>query len=242
MGRNIRFLKSDLEPFRATFKQEVGIGKTRSMMAPYIQAGNENLGGSKYRDRSGSTICESTDTEDWQEAQKRLRERLQARDERSLRCSERRATGIRRVGRSFSGELLEAADPSSEDPRRPTSGPCSTQLRLSDRSKLAEITSDAIELYFGADCNKCAGQIDTGRIRERATCSSPRQFIRSAGSAADVECRRPEETTPANPCSGVEFPVRVKGMFRPHYMTWSEQQRSNSRAPQYLEKRHPDHH
>jgi excisionase family DNA binding protein len=27
MGRNIRFLKSDLEPFRATFKQEVGIGK-----------------------------------------------------------------------------------------------------------------------------------------------------------------------------------------------------------------------
>jgi len=28
MGRNIRFLKSDLAPFRATFKQEVGNGKT----------------------------------------------------------------------------------------------------------------------------------------------------------------------------------------------------------------------
>ena len=28
MGRNIRFLKSDIEPFRATFKQEVGNGKT----------------------------------------------------------------------------------------------------------------------------------------------------------------------------------------------------------------------
>ena len=28
MGRNIRFLKSDLESFRATFKQEVGYGKT----------------------------------------------------------------------------------------------------------------------------------------------------------------------------------------------------------------------
>jgi len=28
MGRNIRFLRSDLEPFRATFKQEVGNGKT----------------------------------------------------------------------------------------------------------------------------------------------------------------------------------------------------------------------
>ena len=28
MGRNIRFLKSDLEPFRATFEQEVGYGTT----------------------------------------------------------------------------------------------------------------------------------------------------------------------------------------------------------------------
>ena len=28
MGRNIRFLKSDPEPFRATFKQEVGIANT----------------------------------------------------------------------------------------------------------------------------------------------------------------------------------------------------------------------
>jgi excisionase family DNA binding protein len=28
MGRNIRFLKSDLAPFRAAFKQEVGNGKT----------------------------------------------------------------------------------------------------------------------------------------------------------------------------------------------------------------------
>jgi excisionase family DNA binding protein len=29
MGRNIRFLRSDLEPFRATFKHEVGDGKTQ---------------------------------------------------------------------------------------------------------------------------------------------------------------------------------------------------------------------
>lgn len=28
MGRNIRFLKSDIEPFRATFKQEVENAKT----------------------------------------------------------------------------------------------------------------------------------------------------------------------------------------------------------------------
>ncbi len=28
MGRNVRFLKSELVPFRATFRQEVGIAKT----------------------------------------------------------------------------------------------------------------------------------------------------------------------------------------------------------------------
>ena len=38
----------------------------------------------------------------------------------------------------------------------------------------------------------------------------------------------------ANPCSGVEFPVRVKGLFRPHYMTWSEQEKIEASAPDYL--------
>src|ERR1700745_3520162 len=38
----------------------------------------------------------------------------------------------------------------------------------------------------------------------------------------------------ANPCLGVEFPVRVKGLFRPHYMSWSEQQRIQAQAPEHL--------
>jgi integrase len=39
---------------------------------------------------------------------------------------------------------------------------------------------------------------------------------------------------PANPCAGVEFPVKVAGMFRPHYMSWSEQQSIEFQAPDYL--------
>ena len=39
---------------------------------------------------------------------------------------------------------------------------------------------------------------------------------------------------PSNPCWGVEFPVTVKGLFRPHYMSWSEQQRIEAQAPVYL--------
>jgi integrase len=36
---------------------------------------------------------------------------------------------------------------------------------------------------------------------------------------------------PSNPCWGVEFPVAVKGLFRPHYMSWSEQQKIEANAP-----------
>jgi integrase len=39
---------------------------------------------------------------------------------------------------------------------------------------------------------------------------------------------------PSNPCAGVEFPVAVKGLFRPHYLTWSEQRKLEIHAPEYL--------
>jgi integrase len=39
---------------------------------------------------------------------------------------------------------------------------------------------------------------------------------------------------PVNPCTAAEFPVRLKGLFRPHYMTWSEQTKIEAHAPAYL--------
>jgi integrase len=39
---------------------------------------------------------------------------------------------------------------------------------------------------------------------------------------------------PANPCAGVEFPVILKGLFRPHYMAGSEQQTIEQHSPAYL--------
>ena len=39
---------------------------------------------------------------------------------------------------------------------------------------------------------------------------------------------------PGTPCNGVEFPVKVKGLFRPHDMPWSEQQRIEFQALEYL--------
>lgn len=43
-----------------------------------------------------------------------------------------------------------------------------------------------------------------------------------------------KKLVPSNPCTSVEFPVAVKGLFRPHYMTWSEQSEIERHAPAYL--------
>ncbi len=43
-----------------------------------------------------------------------------------------------------------------------------------------------------------------------------------------------KKLVPSNPCASVEFPVAVKGLFRPHYMTWSEQSEIERHAPAYL--------
>ena len=39
---------------------------------------------------------------------------------------------------------------------------------------------------------------------------------------------------PANPCWGVEFPGDGEGLFRPHYVSWSEQQRIEAARLEYL--------
>ena len=38
----------------------------------------------------------------------------------------------------------------------------------------------------------------------------------------------------ANPCAGVEFPAKVDGLFRPHYVTWSEQNKIEFSAAEYV--------
>ena len=45
---------------------------------------------------------------------------------------------------------------------------------------------------------------------------------------------RVQKFLPANPCAGVEFPVSIRGLFRPHYVTWSEQQMIEFHAPEHL--------
>ena len=72
----------------------------------------------RYCDRNGQRHRESTLTEDWQEAQKRLRERLLARDDNVLEVV-RRGEGLtfRTMGRTLSNKLFHSSSSSGEDTR-----------------------------------------------------------------------------------------------------------------------------
>ena len=71
-----------------------------------------------YRDRNGTRIRESTFTEDWQEAQRKLRERLQARDDKLLEIVRKgEQLQFLRMGRLFSGKLFPAAPACRKDAR-----------------------------------------------------------------------------------------------------------------------------
>jgi integrase len=59
-----------------------------------------------------------------------------------------------------------------------------------------------------------------------------RQELRVLRRMLNVAVRK--KPLPSNPRAGVEFPVAAKGLFRPHYLTWSEQRKLEIHAPEYL--------
>jgi len=187
-----------------------------------------------YRDRSGKRIRESTNTDDWQEAQRKLRERLQARDDKVLDV-------VRK------GEQLQFADwvdfflenysktPVRAEKTHEANERAGRHLKeaFGDRS-IRDITADDIELYLRRRL-QARVQIKTGAgvvQKDRLKPATVHQELRVLRRMLNVAVRK--KLLPANPCAGVEFPVKVKGLFRPHYMNWSEQQRIEFQAPEYL--------
>ena len=188
----------------------------------------------RYRDRSGARRRESTFTQDWQEAQRLLRERLQARDNNAL--------DVIRKGEKLS--LEQWADFFLENYSKPPVRAEKTHqvnLRVAKHlknafasRKLVDITADDIEIYLSDRLRK------TVRVR---TALGYRQMgvlkpttvhleLRVLRRMLNVAVRK--KLLQANPCWGVEFPVAVRGLFRPHYVTWSEQRRIESHAPGHL--------
>jgi integrase len=188
----------------------------------------------RYRDRNGVARRESSLTADWQQANKRLRERLQARDENLLE--------VVRKGETLTFD--EWADIFLENHSRPpvratktheANQRCIRHLKAAfGIRRLVDITADSIELYLRERLRQRVGVKAKLGYKQLGLVKATtiHQEFRVLRRALNVAVRK--RLLPANPCSGAEFPVAVKGLFRPHYVTWSEQQRIEASAPQYL--------
>lgn len=188
----------------------------------------------RYRDKTGCRRLESTNTTDWDEAQKQMRERLAARDNNTL--------GAVRKGK----QLLfnEWADFFLENYSKPPIRAAATHeanrnalksLRpVFGLMKLADIEATEIEVHLRRRLEqkkrvrRKAGIAELGTVRP----TTVHQEFRVLRRIFNVAVKK--KLCPVNPCAAVEFPVRVKSMFRPHYMTSSEQAKIEQLAPAYL--------
>jgi integrase len=137
------------------------------------------------------------------------------------------------LGGLFPGELFQAAHPRGKDPRGERALRPALKQAFGQRL-LHDLTADDIEHYLRrrlqarVQIKTTAGVISKDRLKP----ATVHQELRVLRRMLNVAVRK--RLVLANPCSGVEFPVKVRGLFRPHYMSWSEQQRIEFQAPEYL--------
>ena len=188
----------------------------------------------RYRDRDGKRYLESTNTEEWQAAQQKLRERLQARDQNTLQTIRR---GEQLLFNRWVDFFLENY---SQPPIRAAMTHHANIMALKHlkpefgEQKLAEINADDIERYLRWRLRQrnrvhtSSGYRELGIVKA----TTVHQEFRVLRRIFSVAVKK--KLCPANPCGAVEFPTSLKGLFRPHYVTWSEQQRIEAFAPAYL--------
>lgn len=189
----------------------------------------------RYRDRNGQARRESSQTADWNEAQRKLRERLKARDDNALDALRRGETLS--YGQWADFFLENYSKPPVRAPKtHATNNRCIKHLKSAFASnKLGDITADAIEQYLRDRLRQRVRiKVRDGSYRQAGLlkATTVHQEFRVLRRMMNVAVRK--KLLVANPCAGVEFPVTVKGLFRPHYVTWSEQQRIELQAPEHL--------
>jgi len=137
------------------------------------------------------------------------------------------------MGGGILGALLEAAGADTQDSRNEHSR-CHAPGKAFGDQQLTELSSDAIEGYLRYRLRQRVKRKTRAGIVERGVLkpSTVHQELRVLRRILNVAVRK--KLLPCNPCWGVEFPVAVKGLFRPHYVSWSEQQRIEAAAPRYV--------
>src|SRR5438445_7960275 len=188
----------------------------------------------RYRDRKGIARRESSQTADWQEANKKLRERLQARDSNVLEVVRKGETLAYGQWADFFLENY-SKPPVRAEKTHEANERCIKHLKPAfGTSRLVDITADSIDLYLRERLRqRVRVKVKLGyKLLGAIKSTTIHQEFRVLRRMLNVAVRK--KLLPANPCSGAEFPVAVKGLFRPHYLTWSEQQKLEIHAPEYL--------
>jgi integrase len=210
-------------------------GRPRQTNGAVFQRAGSAYWWARYRDREGRIWKESTGATDRQEAERFLRDRLDARDEGTLPSVLAGKTLTfgewadwfleRRSKPPFRAAKTHAANLNALKFLRPAFGP----LRLS------EITPESIEDYLQKRLNQERrihtkfGVVHRGRLRP----STVHQEFRVMTRILSVAIK--QKRLSLNPCSMVEFPVSIgKTTRKPHYMTATEQERIEFVAPRYL--------
>jgi integrase len=199
----------------------------------YRRAGTE-IWWIRYRDRKGFARRESSLTADWDDANKKLRERLQARDDNLLEVIRKGETLAYGQWADFFLENY-SKPPVRAEKTHEANERCTKHLKAAfAMSRLVDITADSIEMYLRDRLRQRVrvkvklGYKQLGAIKA----TTIHQEFRVLRRMLNVAVRK--KLLAANPCSGVEFPVAVKGLFRPHYVAWSEQLEIESHGPQHL--------
>lgn len=187
----------------------------------------------RYRNREGRIIKESTGTTDRQEAERFLRQRLDARDEgklpiilssKNLTFNEWADWFLEKVSK-LRAPVTHLQNLNALKFLRPAFG----------ATYLSEITAEAIDDYLVQRLSSRRriyvkpGFRYGGKIKP----STVHQEFRILTRILNVAVKKKRLTV--SPCEAVEFPVSVsKATRKPHYMTASEQVRIEFFAPSYL--------
>jgi len=210
-------------------------GRPRKRQGTVFQRGNSKHWWVRYRDRDGRLVKESTNTINQAEAERFLRDRLDARDEGRLAAmlSGKNLTFNewadwfleRRSKPPFRSEKTHGENLKVLKKLRPVFGPM----------RLSEITPAAVEEYLDrrlTDRRRVKTKLGI-QLKGKLKPATVHQEFRVLRRILNVSVK--QERLVANPCSFVEFPVSLKASTRkPHYMAASEQERIEFFAPDYL--------
>ena len=210
-------------------------GRPRRIEGTVFQREDSQFWQVSYRDQKGEIVRESTGATDRQEAERFLRDRLDARDEGRLSTVLR--SKLLTFGQWADWFLERRSKPPfrSEGNHQQNLNAMKFLRPVFGEVALSDLTAEAIEDYL-AERLRSGRRVRTKfglQLRGTVKPATVHQEFRILSHMLNVAVK--QKRLSDNPCRAVEFPVSVaKSTRKPHYMAASEQAKIEFAAPNYL--------